>query len=457
MIRNIQTVPNSLQLSSAPSDRTSSDLVIENSEKNSKINSAPGEASSRIPAKISALEFLVEFGNSFKQRTGQQNLKLVDSKITWQIYFDAGKVIYATNSISPFERLERHLRRSSHDAPLLKDKAIIQACLNFSDATLPNLNFPAEYQAIAWLVTQNYILPAIATKLIMRMTQEALECFSLIDLSSHTQSVETLESMPVFGRVEPLTLNQSLQKRLQSWQSLASRITSPYQRPYFVSEKEAKKLVSAALLNKLAPLMKGFNFHQLAVLLNKDELAIAQKLYVFAEKGVVVLRDPLPPFDVLSRFVTPPSVSVKQQSDTLLNNLKEEDLGEGNGNSVAQKTWKIACIDDSDAMLGEISRFLSGDEFQVHTINDSMRALLKLTTIKPDLILMDVGMPNVDGYMLCSLIRKSSALKDTPVVMVTGNKGLIDRAKAKLVGANDYLTKPFNQTDLLNIAFRYLY
>jgi twitching motility two-component system response regulator PilG len=81
---------------------------------------------------------------------------------------------------------------------------------------------------------------------------------------------------------------------------------------------------------------------------------------------------------------------------------------------------------------------------------------MKINSIRPDLILLDIGMPNVDGYQLCSLIRKSSSMKDIPIVMVTGNKGLIDRARARLAGATDYLTKPFVQTDLLKMMMRHL-
>jgi len=122
----------------------------------------------------------------------------------------------------------------------------------------------------------------------------------------------------------------------------------------------------------------------------------------------------------------------------------------------AVKTWKIACIDDSPAMLNEIERLLSSDEFVVHTINDSMKALMRLASVRPDLILMDVGMPNVDGYQLCSLIRKATILRDIPIVMVTGHKGLLDRAKAKMAGANDYLTKPFTKNELLKMVMRHL-
>jgi twitching motility two-component system response regulator PilG len=107
-------------------------------------------------------------------------------------------------------------------------------------------------------------------------------------------------------------------------------------------------------------------------------------------------------------------------------------------------------------MLNEINRFLEDQNLSVFMINDSVKALVEIIRIKPDLILLDVGMPMVDGYKLCRLIRNHSLFKTTPVVMVTGNTGIIDRAKAKLVGATDYMTKPFTQSELLKMVFRYL-
>jgi twitching motility two-component system response regulator PilG len=132
------------------------------------------------------------------------------------------------------------------------------------------------------------------------------------------------------------------------------------------------------------------------------------------------------------------------------------DLSDISNTKTERKQWKIVCIDDSPTILNEISRFLDRDEFSVFPIEEPLKALMKIIRIQPDLILLDVGMPNIDGYKLCSLIRKYSAFKDTPIIMVTGNKGLIDRAKARMAGATDYMTKPFSQSDLLNIVFQYL-
>ena len=124
------------------------------------------------------------------------------------------------------------------------------------------------------------------------------------------------------------------------------------------------------------------------------------------------------------------------------------------GHQVATHT--IACIDDSPTVLHAMQEFLDDKSLTVILISDPVKALMQIMRSKPDLILLDVTMPNLDGYELCSLLRRHPNFKNTPIVMVTGNTGLIDRAKAKLVRASGYLTKPFSQSDLLKIVFSHL-
>lgn len=124
--------------------------------------------------------------------------------------------------------------------------------------------------------------------------------------------------------------------------------------------------------------------------------------------------------------------------------------------SPAKTTYTIACIDDSPTVLRAINEFLDDKMFSVLMIGDPVKALMQVIRNKPDLILLDVTMPNLDGYELCSLLRRHSDFKNVPIIMVTSNTGLIDRAKAKLVRASGYLTKPFNQSDLLKIIFKHL-
>ena len=81
---------------------------------------------------------------------------------------------------------------------------------------------------------------------------------------------------------------------------------------------------------------------------------------------------------------------------------------------------------------------------------------MQIIKIKPDLVLLDVNMAGIDGYELCRLLRNHSLFKSTPIIMVTANTGIINRVKARLVGASGYLTKPFSQSDILKIVFRHL-
>lgn len=121
-----------------------------------------------------------------------------------------------------------------------------------------------------------------------------------------------------------------------------------------------------------------------------------------------------------------------------------------------KEQYTIACIDDSPTVLRAINEFLDDRIFSVLMIDDPVKALMQVIRNKPDLILLDVTMPNLDGYELCSLLRRHPDFKNTPIIMVTSNTGFIDRAKAKLVRASGYLTKPFGQSDLLKIIFRHL-
>ncbi|MEO1742694.1 MAG: response regulator [Cyanobacteria bacterium J06629_9] len=113
-------------------------------------------------------------------------------------------------------------------------------------------------------------------------------------------------------------------------------------------------------------------------------------------------------------------------------------------------------MDDSPTVLAAIQEFLDDKSLAVIPINDPVKALMQIMRSKPDLILLDVTMPNLDGYELCSLLRRHPRFRNTPIIMVTGNTGLIDRAKAKLVRASGYLTKPFSQSDLLKMVFMHL-
>lgn len=107
-------------------------------------------------------------------------------------------------------------------------------------------------------------------------------------------------------------------------------------------------------------------------------------------------------------------------------------------------------------MLSAIESFLGDRNFNILRIANPLHALMQIMRSKPDLILMDITMPGLDGYDLCSLLRRHTAFKQTPIIMVSSHTDFIDRARARLVGASGYLPKPFTRPDLVKIVSQHL-
>jgi twitching motility two-component system response regulator PilG len=251
--------------------------------------------------------------------------------------------------------------------------------------------------------------------------------------------------------------------------------------------------------------MKGFSLRHLAIIINQDELQLALSLYPYIVKGSIVLHEPDPPFDKLPKTCgssllfsedstelirgkllvadIAPSQNSSPETPIISQNhlavqqlvpdvadLPPEDFSPEAVNSnieansqkvkintrITQKTYKIISVDDSPTILKEISRYLEDENFTLVTINEPVKAVMSIIRHKPDLILLDLNMAGIDGYELCKIIRNNSMFKTIPIIFVTSNKGIIDKVKARFVGASGYLTKPFTRAELLKMIFMHL-
>jgi twitching motility two-component system response regulator PilG len=110
---------------------------------------------------------------------------------------------------------------------------------------------------------------------------------------------------------------------------------------------------------------------------------------------------------------------------------------------------KILVIDDSKTIRRTAETLLSKEGCQVFTAIDGFDALSKIADHNPDLIFVDIMMPRLDGYQTCSLIKHNKVFKKTPVIMLSSKDGLFDRARGRIVGSEQYLTKPFTKDELL--------
>ena len=111
---------------------------------------------------------------------------------------------------------------------------------------------------------------------------------------------------------------------------------------------------------------------------------------------------------------------------------------------------KVMVIDDSNTIRKSAEIFLVQAGCQVVLAEDGFDALAKIADHQPDLVFCDILMPRLDGYQTCALIKKNPRFAATPVVMLSSKDGLFDRARGRMVGSDEYLTKPFTKDSLLS-------
>lgn len=352
------------------------------------------EGSYKFLQKIHPLSLLAQLTG--RRATGR--LRVSTGSIYWSLYLYEGKLVYASYSDQLFDWLDGHIERRERNVEGLNQAIRVQMRVIFEakhDAFSTN---QADYQAICWLVNRNYISSAQAAELIEEMAKEVLVSFLRLKEGNYDFSRESsLDEMPKFCYLDMRTLVEYCQQQLRSGVSRYSQTTEEG-----VSRRESSMLQT----------------------FERDSASS------------------LP----TSELVNQP----QQQGET------SSDVVSHRGQTAPAKHYVIACIDDSPTVLNSIQHFLDEGVFAVVKINDPVKALMQILRSKPNLILLDVEMPNLDGYELCSLLRRHSMFKDTPIVMVTGRTGFIDRAKAKMVRASGYLTKPFTQADLLKIVYKHL-
>jgi twitching motility two-component system response regulator PilG len=110
---------------------------------------------------------------------------------------------------------------------------------------------------------------------------------------------------------------------------------------------------------------------------------------------------------------------------------------------------KVMVIDDSNTIRRSAEIFLNQAGCEVILAQDGFEALSKITDHQPDVVFVDIMMPRLDGYQTCSLIKRNARYRTTPVIMLSSKDGLFDRARGRMVGSDEYLTKPFTKDTLL--------
>jgi twitching motility two-component system response regulator PilG len=118
-------------------------------------------------------------------------------------------------------------------------------------------------------------------------------------------------------------------------------------------------------------------------------------------------------------------------------------------------TFKVLVIDDSNTIRRSAEIFLKQGGHEVMLAEDGFDALAKVNDFEPHLIFCDILMPRLDGYQTCAIIKRNARFTSVPVIMLSSKDGVFDKARGRMVGAEDYLTKPFAKEQLLGAVTRF--
>ena len=421
---------------------------------------------------------------SQQRATGELILSSGDNQ--WHLYLFLGRLLYATGGVHRVRRWHRAVRQHcpdlKFDTPHWQDDELW------------------EYRLLKGGVNQNELTLTQAKSIISKIVDEVL--FTLVGRSG-------LRGVWLPKKAHPIALlevNQSLQEAVElwtQWQNRGLRTFCPDMAPIFKLPISEQNLKTSKTFFSLSQLANGKNtIWDIASQMQQNLTTVASIIQNLADQGVVelltipdlptpvavALSSPssakqTPPLgaSIDSRILTPSSQRLSNALTqthrrltpqlTRPTKVEEYDFVHPAQATHSQSTFDsppvnlvepeetsslIAHIDDSPSDSLTMGTILTQAGYRLINVQDPVTALPILLEYKPSLIFLDLVMPIANGYEICSQIRRVSAFKNTPVIILTGNDGIVDRVRAKMVGSSGFLAKPITAEKVLKILQRHL-
>jgi twitching motility two-component system response regulator PilG len=365
-----------------------------------------------------------------------------DPSISWNVYLLQGKIQYINTNLGQQERLDYLWQRFKlgSECPQVAQQEVEVS----------------EYVQLCQALSNQQPTDTDVKKQLFRFCREGLANVLSIE-KAHIELVPAKRINKAIVSFGLEKLGEKLEDQVKISRHIRGYIDSPFSRLYLEQKNALKfyqiwkpkyaapELKEIANNHKLSTFVSLFvaknSFYQIASKINADTYFLAKHLeQSIAEKLIDLL-----PFKELTKEELRLKDHLQADNSASANVVNSTD-------STQTSSALVACIDDSKTVQKQVKMTLEAGGYQVLSILDPTLALKQLSQHQPVVIFMDINMPELNGYDLCSLLRKSERFKDIPIVMLTGRDGMIDRVRAKLVGATDYLTKPCDPNKLITLA-----
>jgi two-component system, chemotaxis family, response regulator PixG len=362
----------------------------------------------------------------------------------WYLHFYLGRILYATGGTHPTRRWVRNCRIAKVDSGTGEDlQTRIRSLTDISALTRAEMNSCWEYYLLVnWAkqsrISRNGLVQMIQSTIvevlfdILRTTEVSWELLSA-DVGNNERLRQQNEARTALNpQLTLIDVERALglaQQQRQQWDEANLMDICPDRGIEIVDVDGFRKLVNERVFLSLKSILNGqYSIREIAVKTHKSPMAIGRSFSGYIRAGHLRLVEP-PDFD--------------DPIEVYLSQLRAEPP-------------LIACIDDSPFVCDRLEQIFRSQGYNFLGILDSTRAIPLAIAKKPHLIFLDLVMPNTNGYEICNRLRKVEAFQNTPIVILTGNDGVIDRVRAKVVGATDFLTKPVQSELVLEIAEKYL-
>lgn len=370
------------------------------------------------------------FFQDLKQNQFTGQLVLADSQgKQWNFYLYLGDIYYATGGTHPVRRWLRHL---SVNCPHMLSHIPVQKS-ELSEFDVGGLMPCWEAWLLCLWVEQHTITTTQSTKIIQSVILEVLlevaqaldvryQIHPALSLATHNTAINSEQIIAEFQQFWTFFKNSEIVGY------------SPNFAPIIKQHQPLSEQTSAQVYQTLTNLLNGQNtLYDLAVKMKRDVVQITRSLLPFIQAGWVELISipdlPIP----IHQDIPKKPFSVAEPSGPL-----------------------IACVDDDSWVCKTLENLLLAAGYQFIGVNDPVRAIAILIARKPELIFLDLVMPNTTGYEICSRLRKLPFFSKTPIAILTGNDGVVDQVRAKLVGASDFVSKPIDSETVIKVVQKHL-
>jgi chemotaxis family two-component system response regulator PixG len=388
-------------------------------------------------------------GYSRKQFTGKLELYAVKD-YKWSIYYCHGRLVWASGGEHHYRRWYRLLMQHRVQVDLSK--------ISFRTAEEMAL---WDYHVLVILMRRMVLTRDQISPIIENFIHEIL--FDVIqwaakDKISYYCDFED-EVTPIIALIHADNVIDHAHNEWLTWRKAGIADFSPNLAPWVKRPVQLQEEASELTYKTLITILDGRrSLRELSVWMKKDLLTLVQSLMAYYYRGMVGLAEVADiASPVVSPFMSAPSRS--PLPDSAKPPAITAKTSRHTATSVTESSFPrplIACIDDSNQVCATLEQIVSALGYGFLGIKDSIKVLPLLVENRPEMIILDLVMPIVGGYELCSQIRRIPEFRDTPILILTSNDTIVDRVRAKFVGATSFISKTVGNEKIGEKIQRYL-